>query len=258
MKTLENRVAIVTGAGSGIGRAVAIAFADAGARVAVADLRREPKVGRYHDIEPQAPTDQVILEAGGEALFVGTDVTDDSQVEALISATVARFGGVDILVNNAGVHVPGGIEALSIEDWDRVTRTNFRSLFVATRTALPHLKRSPYGRVIHMASVHAFGGGGGPAYAPAKAGVVNMARDTALEVAKYGITVNAICPGYIETPLQDYLTPEQIEFCRERTPLPRLGRPADIAHAALFLASDAAEWITGIALVVDGGWRSPV
>ena len=120
------------------------------------------------------------------------------------------------------------------------------------------MRKSKTGRIINIASVHAFAGGGGPAYAPAKAGVVNLTRDTAVEVAGDNITVNAVCPGYIETAIQDYLTPEQIDQCLEQTPLPRLGLPRDIGRACVFFASDDAEWITGTALPVDGGWLAPV
>ena len=155
-------------------------------------------------------------------------------------------------------------EAPSPEEGDpsflnkRVVGVNLRGLFLSTKFALPHLCESKAGRIVNIASVHAFGGGGGPAYAPAKAGVVNLTRDTAVEVGRKGVTANAICPGYIETPIQDYLTQEQIAFSREHTPLPRMGKPRDIGRACVFLASDDAEWITGVALPVDGGWLAPL
>ncbi len=255
---LAGRVAIVTGGSSGIGRGICLAFAREGARVVVADLREEPLRGRYHETDAAPPTAAAIAGSGGQALFVPVDVTEDAALAALLEQTVAHFGGLDILVNNAGIHIPGNSQDLTIAQWDRVVNTNLRALFVATRLAIPHLRRSPHGRILHVASVHAYGGGAGPAYAPAKAAVVNLARDTALEVGRDGITVNAIGPGYIATALQDYLEPAQIEACRQRTPLPRLGRPADVAAAAVFLASDEAEWITGASLVVDGGFIASV
>jgi NAD(P)-dependent dehydrogenase (short-subunit alcohol dehydrogenase family) len=255
---LYERVAVVTGASSGIGRAVALAFAREGARVVVADVQEEPRRGKYHETDVVTPTAALIEREGGEALFVPCDASDPDAVTALFERTMERFGRLDILVNNAGIHVPGGSQEITLEDWDRVVGLNLRGVFVGTRAALPYLRQSPYGRIIHIASIHAFGGGAGPAYAPAKAAVVNLARDTALEVGRYGITVNAICPGYIETAIQDYLTPEQIEACLQRTPLPRLGRPSDIAHACVFLASDDAEWITGTSLTVDGGFTASV
>jgi NAD(P)-dependent dehydrogenase (short-subunit alcohol dehydrogenase family) len=255
---LAGRVAIVTGGSSGIGRGIAIAFAREGARVVVADIREEPRRGKYHETDVTTPTVAEIERAGGTGLFVETDVAEESAVRALLEQTVARFGGLDILVNNAGIHLPGSSQEITLADWDRVMAINLRAVFMTTRLAIPYLRRSPHGRILHIASVHAYGGGAGPAYAPAKAAVVNLARDTALEVGRDGITVNAICPGYIETALQDYLTPEQIDACRQRTPLPRLGRPSDIANAAVFLASDDAEWITGTSLLVDGGFIAPV
>jgi len=135
---------------------------------------------------------------------------------------------------------------------------NLRGVFLCTKFAIPHLKKSKAGRIVNIASVHAFGGAAGPAYAPAKAAVVNLTRDTAVEVAADGVTVNAVCPGYIETPIQDFLTEEQIEAARERTPLPRLGLPSDVGKACVYFASDDAEWVTGTALPVDGGWLAPV
>jgi NAD(P)-dependent dehydrogenase (short-subunit alcohol dehydrogenase family) len=255
---LKDRVAVVTGGSSGIGRGIARAFAAEGARVVVADLQEEPRRGKYHETDVVTPTAHAIQAGGGEALFVRMDLSDPAEVQDMLAQAVETFGGLDILVNNAGIHVPGGISDLSLEDWDRVVGLNLRGAFVATKWALPHLCRSRFGRVLHIASIHAFGGGAGPAYAPAKAALVNLARDTALEVGHAGVTVNTICPGYIETAIQDYLTPQQIAACRNRTPLPRLGRPADIAHACVFLASDDAEWITGACLTIDGGFTASV
>ena len=255
---LHNRVALVTGGSSGIGRGIALAFAREGARVVIADVREEPLRGKYHETDVFTPTVAEIQRQGDEALFVQGDLSNEDAVGEVLERTVRHYGGLDILVNNAGIHIPGTSQEISVADWDRVVALNLRAVFVATRLAIPHLRSSPQGRIIHIASVHAYGGGAGPAYAPAKAAVVNMARDTALEVGQYGITVNAICPGYIETAIQDYLTPEQIEAVRQRNPLPRLGRPSDIGNAAVFLASDEAEWITGTSLLVDGGFTAGV
>jgi NAD(P)-dependent dehydrogenase (short-subunit alcohol dehydrogenase family) len=255
---LKDRVALVTGASSGIGRGIALAFAREGARVVVADVTEKPLRGKYHETDTVTPTVEEIGRLGAQGLFVETDVAIDHSARNAVERAVERFAGLDILVNNAGIHVPGGIGELSVADWDRVTGVNLRGVFLMTRFAVPYLKGSRHGRIIHVASVHAEGGGAGPAYAPAKAAVVNMARDTAVELGRFGITVNAISPGYIETAIQDYLTPEQIEACRERTPLPRLGRPADVANAAVFFASDDAEWISGAHLVVDGGYLAHV
>ncbi len=255
---LKDRIAIVTGGSSGIGRGIALEFAREGARVVVADIQEAPHRGKYHEQDVTTPTVEEIERLGAQGRFIQTDMADDSQVERLIQGAVEHFGGLDILVNNAGIYIPGSSQETTIADWDKVIGVNLRGVFVATKLAIPHLKQSRFGRVIHIASVHAYGGGAGPSYVAAKAALVNLVRDTALEVGRYGVTVNAICPGYIETAIQDYLTVEQIEACKVRTPLPRLGLPRDIGRAAVFLASDDAEWITGISLVVDGGFIAGV
>ena len=255
---LENRIAIVTGGSSGIGRGICLEFAREGARVAVADIQEQPKRGKYHERDVVASTVEEIDNLGGTAIFVQVDMAEETGVEALVERTVKEFGGLDIVVNNAGIYIPGDSQDLSLDDWDRGVGLNLRAVFATTKLTIPHLRRSAAGRIINIASVHATRGGGGPAYAPAKAGLVNLTRDTAVEVAADGVTANAICPGYIETAIQDYLTPEQIETVRQRTPLPRFGAPKDIGRACVFLASDDASWITGVSLPVDGGWLAPI
>ena len=250
---LKDRISIVTGGSSGIGRGIALEFAREGARIVIADIQDTPLQGKYHEVDVTTPTVQEIENLGAQGIFIKTDVSDESQVARMVQRTVEHFGGLDILVNNAGIHIPGGSQDISIADWDKVVGINLRGVFMSTKLAIPHLKKSKFGRIIQIASVHAYGGGAGPAYASAKAAVVNMVRDTALEIGKYGITVNTICPGYIETAIQDYLTPEQVESSLKKTPLQRLGLPKDIGRAAVFFASDDAEWITGTSLFVDGG-----
>jgi NAD(P)-dependent dehydrogenase (short-subunit alcohol dehydrogenase family) len=253
---LKDRVAIVTGGSSGIGRGIALELGRDGAKVAVADVQEEPKKGKWHETDVETPTVEELETLGTEGLFVKTDVADEEAVKQLVDQTVERFGRLDILVNNAGIVMAGTVETQTSEDYDRAMSINLRAVFLTTKYAMPHLKASGRGRVINISSVHAFAGGGGPAYAASKAGVVNLTRDTASEAAADRVTANAICPGYIETPIQDYLDEEMITMCRNRTPLPRFGTPKDIGRAAAFLASDDAEWITGIALPVDGGWLS--
>lgn len=250
---LKDRICIVTGGSSGIGRGIALEFAREGAHIVISDIQETPLQGKYHEKDVTTTTTQEVERLGVESLFIATDVSDERQVAVMIHNTIEHFGGIDILVNNAGIHIPGGSQDLLVSDWDKVVSVNLRGVFLTTKIAIPHLKNSTYGRIIQIASVHAFGGGAGPAYSSAKAAVVNMVKDTALEVGKYGITVNAICPGYIETAIQDYLTLEQIESSLEKTPMQRLGLPKDIGRAAVFLASDDAEWITGTSLLVDGG-----
>ena len=255
---LKDRICIITGGSSGIGRGIALEYAREGAKIVIADKQETPLRGKYHETDTTTPTVTEIEKLGAQGLFVETDVSNESQIATAIQQTIEHFGGLDVLVNNAGIHIPGGVQELSIADWDKVVGVNLRGIFVATKLALPHLKQSKFGRIIQIASVHAYGGGAGPAYAPAKAAVVNMVRDTALEIGQFGITVNAICPGYIETAIQDYLTPEQVAEALEKTALPRFGLPRDIGRAAVFLASDDAEWITGASLLVDGGFAAGV
>jgi meso-butanediol dehydrogenase/(S,S)-butanediol dehydrogenase/diacetyl reductase len=255
---LKDRVAIVTGASSGIGRGIALELAREGAKVVVSDITEVPRQGKYHEQDTTTTTVSEIEKLGGEAIFVVADVSDERQVRALVQASIDRYGRLDILVNNAGIYFDTGAVDTASEDWDRLIGINLKGVFLGVKYALPHLRRSPAGRVINIASVHSFGGGGGPAYASAKAGVLNMTRDTAVEAASDGVTANTICPGYIETAIQDALTPEQVELADRVTPLPRLGLPWDIGRAAVFFASDDAQWITGTALPVDGGLLAPV
>ena len=158
---LKNRIAIVTGGSSGIGRGICLELARAGAKVAVADLQETPKIGKFPETEPQPPTAEVIVEEGGEALFVETDVADEKAVAALVERAVECFGGIDILVNNAGITIPGDSQELAVESWDRIIGVNLRSIFLATKFAVPQLKKSAAGRIVNIASVHAFAGGGG-------------------------------------------------------------------------------------------------
>ncbi|MCZ6680546.1 MAG: SDR family NAD(P)-dependent oxidoreductase, partial [Candidatus Poribacteria bacterium] len=179
---LKDRIAIVTGGSSGIGRGIAIEFAREGARVAVADIQEAPRRGKYHEQDVKTPTVEEVEKLGAQGIFIQTDMADESQVEQLIQQTVERFGGLDILVNNAGIYIPGDSQEITIADWDRVVGINLRGVFVATKLAIPHLKKSRYGRIIQIASVHAYGGGGGPAYASAKAAVINMSKGFAREL----------------------------------------------------------------------------
>ena len=255
---LKDRVAIVTGGSSGIGRGIALELAREGARVVVGDVQEAPKRGIHHDTDVTTPTVEEVEKLGGEGIFVQADMGNEDAVYALIERGAEHFGGLDILVNNAGIHIPANSQELSIADWDKVLGVNLRGVFIASKLAIPHLKKSSAGRIVNIASVHAFHGGAGPVYAPAKAGVVNLTKDQAVELGADNITANAICPGYIETPIQDYLTEEDIQMARDKTPLPRLGRPWDIGRAVVFFASDDGEWITGTALAVDGGWLAPI
>jgi NAD(P)-dependent dehydrogenase (short-subunit alcohol dehydrogenase family) len=252
----EGRTVVVTGASSGIGRGIAFRFAEEGARVVNADVRRDPAVGTHHGPDDERPTDQYVEEVlDGDATYVETDVSDPNAVEAMVEDVVDTYGGIDVLVNNAGVYTPGTTESLPIDEWRRMIGVDLDGVFFCSKFALPFLKAAD-GHIVNVASVHAQEGGGGPAYASAKAAVVNLTRDLAVELGEAGVHVNAICPGYIKTPIQDYLSEAEIQEVREHTLTPWLGDPEDIGDAAVFLASDEARFITGAALYVDGGWTA--
>ena len=190
---------------------------------------------------------------GSEGLYIKTDVGEEEQVRDAVEKAAEHFGRIDILVNNAGIGIMGGTQDLSVADWQRVVDVNLKSVFMTRNYAMPHLKQSPTGRIINISSVHEFRGGGGPSYTPTKAGVVNLTRDTACEAGLDGITVNAILPGAIDTAMQDIAGEQVLEMARKVAPLNSLGKPRDIGRACVFLASDDAAWITGVALPVDGG-----
>ena len=251
-----DRSVIVTGAASGIGRGIALAFAEAGANLVIADVRREPRQGTHYVTDVTEPTDTVAREEHDVAVeYVETDVSDPAAVERMIEAAVEAFGGIDVLVNNAGIYIPGTSQELSLEDWERVRSVNLDGAFYTARAAVPHLRRSG-GCLLNVASVHAFQGGGGPPYASAKAGLVNLTRDLAVELGPDGVTVNAICPGFVETAIQDYLSDADIQAAREQTLVPRFGTPADVGSLAVFLSSEEASFIHGEAIAIDGGWSA--
>ena len=251
-----DRVAIVTGASSGIGRGIALRFAEEGATVVVADVRRDPKRGERFDTDETTPTDAVIRdELDGEATFVETDVGDPDDVRHLIEETVAAYGGVDVLVNNAGIFIPGSSQEISVEDWETVIGVDLDGAFYCSKFAIPHLKESK-GAIINIGSVNSEEGGGGPPYASAKAAIVNLTRDLAVELGDHEVNVNAICPGFIETPIQDYLSDEEMAVQLDQTLLPYAGTPEDVGNAAVFLASDEARFVHGEAIYVDGGWTA--
>ena len=181
-RSIKGEVAIVTGAASGMGRATAHLFGDEGARVALIDINDEPL---------QAVVKEM-TDAGYDAKGWALDLSDEAAIEKVFFEIGDHFGGIDILVNNAGITLPGNSQELTVADWDRITGVNLRSLFLTTKFSVPHLRRSSAGRIVNIASAHASAGGGGPAYAPAKAGVVNLTRDSAVELAGDNITVNAV------------------------------------------------------------------
>ncbi len=245
---------IVTGAASGIGRGIARRFGEEGANVVVADVRREPKQGERYDTDVTTPTDELIrAETPGSATYVETDVSDPDDAAGVVDAAVEAYGGVDVLVNNAGIQIEGDSQSTTIEEWERSIGVDLDGVFYCTKHAVPHLIERE-GSIVNVGSVRGFEGGGGPPYAAAKGGVVNLTRDLAVELGPENVRVNCVDPGYIETPLQDINTDRDVADAEEHTLLPRFGTPEDVGDVAVFLASDEAGFVTGANVPVDGGW----
>lgn len=250
MGRLQDKVALITGAASGIGRASALRFASEGARVVVADI--QDTLGEE--------TASTIRAAGGDACFVHADVSRAGDAEAMVDAALTRFGRLDILFNNAGVgkHIP--FDALTEAEWDRIVDINLRGVFLGCRYGVPALRRAGGGAILNTASQSGLQGHpNNQAYCAAKAGVINFTRSLAKDLARHNIRVNAICPGGTDTPILRGYIPvgESADYVARmvapRTPFGRLARPEEIAAAALFLVSDDASFISGVALPVDGG-----
>ncbi|TCJ16169.1 beta-ketoacyl-ACP reductase [Rubrobacter taiwanensis] len=247
---LHGRVALVTGAGQGIGAAEAVKLAEEGAKVAVLDITEEAARG----------TVEKIRGFGGEAIAIGCDVSDAGQVEAAVQRVVDRFGRLDILVNNAGIIRDNLLFKMSEEDWDRVIDVHLKGSFLCSRAAQKHMVERNYGRIIMTSSIGALGNRGQTNYASAKAGLQGMARTLAIELGRFGITVNTVAPGWIETDMvrqsaerMGITLEEMKEIISKEIPLGRMGTPEDIANAVAFLVSDEASYISGQTLYVSGG-----
>jgi len=254
MKRLEDRAVIVTGASSGIGNAIAAEFGAEGASVVVADIRQEPK------LEDQRSVFDRLDEAGAESLFVETDVREESELQAAVDASVEEFGGLDIMVNNAGIYYQYQAHETPTDDWEDIIDVNLRGVFLGSKVAIPELRRSEHAKIINLASIFGLvGGANSAAYCASKGGVANLTRQMALDYAGDEINVNALAPGIIKT-AQNVIwrenNPEIIADWESSTPWPRFGDPSDVADAALFLASDKSDFVTGHVLSVDGGWTA--
>ena len=244
MFSLRDKVAVVTGASQGIGRATALALAQAGAKVVVA-ARNEEKL---------AVLAAEITAAGGEAFAVKMDVADAEQVKAGFKQVIEKFGRLDILVNNAAVTRDGLAMRMKKEDWEAVLQTNLTGAHLCIQQALPTMMKARAGRIINISSIVAQMGNAGQAnYVAAKAGLIGLTKAIAIEIASRGITVNAVAPGFIETPMTDVLPDKVKEELKTRIPLGRMGSAKDVAAALVFLASDEAGYITGHVLNVNGG-----
>jgi len=248
MGRLDNKVAVITGAASGMGRATAVRFAGEGAAVVIADLNQEGGEATARECR----------ENGGRALFHKTDVTS----EAEIKSAVKEFGQLNVIYNNAGIGgAVGPLDQITVEHWDRTMAVLLRAVFLGMKYAVPEMRKAGGGSIISTASIAGLQGYAGiHPYSAAKAGVINLTRSAATELAKDRIRANCICPGGILTPLVYNNIPggekAAAEFLSKGQPFPREGRPEDIANMALFLASDESEWITGAAMVVDGGYTA--
>jgi NAD(P)-dependent dehydrogenase (short-subunit alcohol dehydrogenase family) len=238
-------VAVITGAGQGIGRAIAIAFSMRDTHVVIADNRGANASKVKEEIE----------NIGKRALAIEVDVSSEPSVTRMIERTLKELGTIDVLVNNAGIYPSGSIEELTNQSWDRVIGTNLTGSFLCSRAAVPIMLEKRKGRIINLSSSTAFRGAkNGAHYAASKAGIIGFTKALALELAPTGITVNAICPGLTDTAQpRGHMTDEELYSRKDRIPLGRIARPEDMIGPVLFLASDKARHITGQTLFVNGG-----
>lgn len=247
MGRFDGKVVIVTGAARGIGEAIAVGFAEEGARVVVADIRETDG----------ANTVSRVNEAGGEGLFIRTDVSDQTDVDNLVAKTLDAFGTVDVLVNDAGICPFEDFLEMPEEMWSRVQNVNLKGVFLCSQAAARVMvERGISGRIINISSISSVVGGAQQAhYCASKAGINLLTASMAISLGPHGITCNAVLPGPIETDInrEDLADQEKRSYFIERTPLRRIGQPEDVVGPVLFFASDDANWCTGSTLVVDGG-----
>lgn len=248
---LSGKVAIITGAGRGMGRAIALAFAKEGAHVVV-----------NSQTETCEKVANEINASGGEAIAVRADVSKLNEVRRVVNSTLEKFGKIDVLVNNAGIFVGlAPLIDLEEEDWDRVFNVNLKGMFYFCKTVIPYMIKRNGGRIINISSIDPMRGAGFPMggthYAASKAGVIAMTKCLARELGQYGICVNSVAPGEIETDLsRDELdTPEKRAEFEKQIPLGRVGQPEDVAEVVVFLASNLSDYITGEIIKCDGGWQ---
>jgi NAD(P)-dependent dehydrogenase (short-subunit alcohol dehydrogenase family) len=243
---LEGKAALITGAGSGIGRAIALLFAREGAKLMLAGPTEERETAVVREIE----------DGGGMAKFIVTDASQEAEVQAAIAATVEAYGRLDIVVNNGGI--------AGLVPWDRAIAVNLSGTYFGCLHALQRMRQQGGGVIINMSSTAGLvgsrlpgvTGGLGYAYTATKHGIIGLTRQFALDGAPYGVRVNCLCPGWIDTPLIEVVKKPLNEWLVKSTPMGRLGQPEEIAKAALFLAGDDSSFMTGAPLIVDGGWTA--
>ena len=244
-KIFENKVAIVTGGASGIGKSTAVAFAQRGAKVVVADM------------QDGSETLDLIKKTGGEGIFVKCDVSQENDVKILVEKTIGAYGRLDYGVNNAGVEgVQTPVQELSEKDWDRTININLKGIWLCMKYEIPHLLKQGKGAIVNTASIAGVVGFANmAAYVSSKHGVVGLTKVAALELAKTGVRVNALCPGVIHTPMVDRaLTPDIEKIYTGLIPQGRMGQPEEMAETIVFLCSDASSYVNGHAMVADGAW----
>lgn len=243
---LQDRVAVITGGGSGIGQAIALLFAKEGATVVVVDR-----------IEERAQTTvQMIQSAGGAALALAADVAQQNSVNPMAAQAIKQYGRIDILVNNAAIAEGDDILTFDEETWDRNLNIVLKGVYLCSKALLPAMIAQRRGAIVNIASVNGLTGLGEEAYSAAKAGVINLTKNMALKYGQFNVRANVICPGTIQTPIWGAVLqkdPQVFDRLAKWYPLGRVGQPEDIAKAALYLASDDAAWVTGTTLTVDGG-----
>jgi NAD(P)-dependent dehydrogenase (short-subunit alcohol dehydrogenase family) len=245
---LDGRVALITGGSKGLGEAMAGALASAGADVVLTSR---------HRAEAAAAADRVSAEYGHRALAIEADVTNDAEVAAMVEQSIAALGHIDILVNNAGINIRKPTLELSEAEWQEVMATNLTGPFLVSRAVAPQMIERGWGRIINMGSIQSFiAMPGRPAYNATKGGLMQLTRTMALEWAHQGVNVNALCPGPFDTPLNRSLrdNPAAYQAFLSKIPLGRWGDPTELGGAIIFLASEASSFVTGAALMVDGGW----